>query len=69
MKISSVIRLFVQFGLYLVDIDFPNTEYHPNMSKFDVEAYKLTGPAEQTHGDIAVVVSRSFMKVTAQYLV
>ena len=41
---------------------FPNTEYHSDISKFDVEAYKLTGQAEQTHGDIAIVVSRSFHK-------
>lgn len=34
----------------------PNT----NFSKFDVEAYKLTGNAEETHGDIAVVVSKTF---------
>jgi len=41
---------------------FPNTEYHSNISKFDIEAYKLTGPAEKAHGDIAIVVSRSFYK-------
>ncbi len=29
-------------------------------SKFDFEAYKLTGEAEKTHGDIAVVVTRKF---------
>ncbi len=33
----------------------PNT----NLSKFDVEAYKLTGKPEQSHGDIAIVVSKS----------
>lgn len=33
----------------------PNT----NLSKFDIEAYKLTGKAEQKHGDIAIVVSKS----------
>lgn len=38
----------------------PYLDYGSNISKFDVEAYKLTGKAEQTHGDIAVVVSRSF---------
>lgn len=31
-----------------------------NLSKFDIEAYKLTGKAEQNHGDIAIVVSKSF---------
>lgn len=35
---------------------FPNT----NLEKFDIEAYKLTGIAERTHGDIAIVVSNSF---------
>lgn len=30
-----------------------------NLSKFDVEAYKLTGKPEQSHGDIAIVVSKS----------
>ena len=39
---------------------FPNIKYHSGTSKFDVEAYKLTGQAEETHGDIAIVVSRSF---------
>ena len=39
---------------------FPNIEFHSGISKFDVEAYKLTGQAEETHGDIAIVVSRSF---------
>jgi hypothetical protein len=39
---------------------FPNIESHSGTSKFDVEAYKLTGQAEETHGDIAIVVSRSF---------
>ncbi|WKZ40609.1 MAG: hypothetical protein QY328_00980 [Anaerolineales bacterium] len=34
----------------------PNT----NLSKFGIEAYKLTGKAEQKHGDIAIVVSKSF---------
>ena len=29
-----------------------------NLSKFDIEAYKLTGKAEQNHGDIAIVVSK-----------
>lgn len=28
--------------------------------KFNVEAYKLTGKAEQSHGDIAVIVTRKF---------
>lgn len=28
--------------------------------KFDLEAYKLTGKAEQKHGDIAIVVTRTF---------
>lgn len=31
-----------------------------DLSKFDIEAYKLTGKAEQSHGDIAIIVSRSF---------
>ena len=39
---------------------FPNIRLHSNISKFAVEAYKLTGKAEQTHGDIAIVVTRSF---------
>lgn len=29
------------------------------VQKFNVEAYKLTGQAEQSHGDIAVVITRS----------
>jgi DNA-dependent RNA polymerase auxiliary subunit epsilon len=40
----------------------PNIENSSNIEKFDVEAYKLTGKAEQSHGDIAIVVSRLFHK-------
>ncbi len=45
-------------GRYVI----PNVAYASSISKFDVEAYKLSGAAEQTHGDIAIVVSRSFGK-------
>lgn len=38
----------------------PNIDNNLNMPKFDLEAYKLTGRAEQNHGDIAIVVTRSF---------
>ncbi len=38
----------------------PNTDLSSDISKFDVEAYKLTSPAEKMHGDIAIVVSRFF---------
>lgn len=38
----------------------PNIDNNLDMPKFDLEAYKLTGRAEQNHGDIAIVVTRSF---------
>lgn len=30
-------------------------------NKFNFEAYKLTGKAEQSHGDIAVIITRKFL--------
>ncbi|MCI5166071.1 MAG: hypothetical protein D3903_08225 [Candidatus Electrothrix sp. GM3_4] len=50
LQVVSVIRSIL--GSYIL----PNIEYQ----SFDIEAYKLTGKAEETHGDIAIVVSRSF---------
>lgn len=44
----------------LSEYTIPNIDNKLNLSKFDLEAYKLTGKAEQAHGDIAVVVTRSF---------
>lgn len=38
----------------------PNLSCESNISKFDLEAYKLTGIPERNHGDIAIVVTRLF---------
>lgn len=38
----------------------PGVENEYSESKFDFEAYKLTGKAEQCHGDIAFIVTRKF---------
>ena len=46
--------------LVLGELPFSRADYHFNNSEFDIEAYKLTGLAEQTHGDIAIVVTRSY---------
>lgn len=40
----------------------PGTDNDLKLSKFDVEAYKLTGGAERTHGDLAVIVTHAFKK-------
>ncbi|ENM3933174.1 hypothetical protein BVJ64_18085 [Vibrio cholerae] len=44
----------------LAKYKLPNTESPFEGGKFDFEAYKLTGKAEQSHGDIAVIITRLF---------
>ncbi|MDK2618084.1 hypothetical protein QO218_20435 [Vibrio vulnificus] len=44
----------------LSEYKLPNIESPFDGAKFDFEAYKLTGKAEQTHGDIAVIITRLF---------
>jgi len=44
----------------LSDYTIPYMDNAPFSNKFDVEAYKITGKPEQSHGDIAVVVTRIF---------
>ncbi len=44
----------------LAEYKLPNVESPFDGAKFDFEAYKLTGKAEQTHGDIAVIITRLF---------
>ena len=48
----------------LADYKLPNIESPLAGAKFDFEAYKLTGKAEQTHGDIAVIITRMFSDKT-----
>lgn len=44
----------------LSEYKLPKIESPFEGAKFDFEAYKLTGKAEQTHGDIAVIITRVF---------
>lgn len=48
----------------LSEYSIPSIKSDANKAKFDLEAYKLTGNAEQTHGDIAVVITRLFPNST-----
>ncbi|NER78479.1 MAG: hypothetical protein F6K42_02665 [Leptolyngbya sp. SIO1D8] len=52
-------------GKYII----PNIENSSSIAKFNIEAYKLTGKSEQTHGDIAIVVSHLFSNCGPVYRV
>ena len=53
-------QIVVAIREVLSGYSIPNIKNTTNLSRFDLEAYKITGKPEQTHGDIAFVVTRLF---------
>lgn len=56
LSVNLVISIREILGKYII----PNLDCTSGLSKFDLEAYKITGEPEREHGDIAVIVTRSF---------
>lgn len=56
LTVDLVISIRETLGKYII----PNLDCTSGLSKFDLEAYKITGEPEGKHGDIAIIVTRSF---------